>query len=112
MKIPFFVGSAEDRPRLESVVGAIVHLGRTAWSFRARLGDDIHDRRETIAVFGWNAARDDFHVVDVSGSERVAESVRLRIRQLHAVDLILDVGVVAADERLSEGALNNARSRR
>ena len=43
-------------------------------------------------------------MVDVAWAKRLAKGVGGRIGQLHAVDLVLNIGVVAAEKRLPEGA--------
>ena len=43
--------------------------------FRTRFCDNIYDGREPLPIFCWNSSCDDFHVIDISRTERLTEGI-------------------------------------
>jgi hypothetical protein len=87
-------------------VRAAIHRHRAARVDRAGLGLDIDDAGGTEAVLRRQCPGDQRDRVGEAGLQRLAEHIDA-FRQLHAVQAILQIGVVAADMQLAERILRH-----
>ena len=74
---------------------------------RARLHGDVDDARGMQAVLRGQGARQQRHLVGVARRQDVVEQ-RQALGQLHAVEPVLDVAVIAAHVDLAEAVLDDA----
>ena len=68
------------------------------------LGPDVDDAGSTVAVLGWQRARDQADLVGKARVQHLAEAAD-RLGDDDAVDAVLQVGMVAAHMQLPEGVL-------
>src|SRR5439155_7026977 len=68
----------------------------------------VHDGGEPLAVLDREATCQDLHVVDELGGEEPAEKSADRVGEWNSVELVLDVGMVAAGKQVPERVVDES----